>query len=169
MFISGSGPVKVSKFVNDIRKAATRARRDAESIRIVIAVAVIIDDTDEKAQAKYRDYLSYVDEEVLALFGGCTGQDLSKFSDDDDFKFTGPALVQSLVSLWSDTVPGNDGLKRTKSRLAIELSIGEVHPRIVGSPKTVADWLQNWYDMSGVDGFNPGGAISADNCVYLVL
>ncbi|OTB03434.1 hypothetical protein M426DRAFT_23797 [Hypoxylon sp. CI-4A] len=160
LFVPGSDPKKVRQSIEDIHKVAVENGRDPTGIKIIVAVTVIVDETDEKAQAKYEDYLSYIDTEgVLALFGGWTGVDLSKFGDDDDFKFTGPPLVQSLATSWSTTIPGTEGVKWTKRRLAKELGVGGIHPRIVGSPKTVADYLQKWQEESGVDGFNLGTAL----------
>lgn len=120
-----------------------------------------MDETDEKAQAKYEDYLSYADLEGSAtLFGGWTGTDLSKFSDDEDFRFTGPGAIQSMVTAWSATVPGTNGIKWTKKRVMQELALGGPHARLIGSPKTVADGLQRWVDGTGVDGFNISYAIN---------
>ena len=114
-----------------------------------------MDETDEKALAKYEEYLSYADFEGAAtLFGGWTGADLSKFEDDEDFAFAAVAGIQSLIQSWSKTIPNSNGLKWTKRRILQELSLGGVHPRAIGSPTTVADILQKWVDVAGVDGFN---------------
>jgi hypothetical protein len=62
---------------------------------------ITVDETDEKVNAKYEEYLSYADlEGSLTLFGGWTGVDLDKWRDDEDFKFTGPGSIQSMVSNW---------------------------------------------------------------------
>ncbi|KAJ0415344.1 luciferase-like domain-containing protein [Aspergillus carlsbadensis] len=161
MFVSGSDPKKVKKSVDQIHEAAAKNGRAPGAIKVIVAVTVIVDETDEKAQAKYADYLSYADEEgMYALFGGWTGIDLSKFSEDEDFRFSGPGLVQGLIASWSDTAPeSSGGGKWTKRRMAREFAIGGVHPRTVGSAKTTADFLQHFQEVSGVDGFNIGGAI----------
>lgn len=94
--------------------------------------------------------LSYGDREgALALFGGWTGIDLSKYSDDEDFKFVGLPAVQSMVKRWADTVPGSDGLKWTKARIADFLLLGGVMPKIVGGPKTVVDELEQVSKLMG--------------------
>lgn len=122
---------------------------------------VIVDETDAKAQAKYQTYLEYADlEGAAALFGGWTSHDLSKYSDDEDFKFTGSGAIQSMVNTWSSTIPGTDGVKWTRRRVLQELAVGGAHPRAIGSPKTVADMLERWIDVAGIDGFNLSYAIS---------
>lgn len=137
------------------RKQLIDAGRTPDSIKFVAGMLVIVDETDEKAQAKYEEYLSYADFEGAAtLFGGWTGADLSKYEDDEDFSFTSVAGIQSLIQSWSKTIPNSNGLKWTKRRILQELSLGGVHPRAVGSPATVADILQKWVDVADVDGFN---------------
>ena len=122
---------------------------------MMAGMTLIIDETDEKAFKKRDELLSWGDREgALALFGGWTGIDLSTYSNDEDFRFVGLPAVQSMVNRWSETVPGSDGLKWTKSRIADYLLLGGVIPKIVGSPKTVVDELERWVELGDVDGFN---------------
>ncbi|KAL3459627.1 luciferase-like domain-containing protein [Aspergillus heterothallicus] len=161
MFLAGLEPSAVRKSVDDIKARAIENGRDPNSIKTITGILVIVDETDEKAQAKWEDYLKYVDLEGAAtLFGGWTGTDLDKFGDDEDFRFTGPGAIQSLVNAWTATVPGTDGLKWTKKRVAQEIAIGGPHARAIGSPKTVADILERWVEESGIDGFNLSYAIA---------
>lgn len=154
-------PHAVRKSAADIRKLAVEQGRDPARIKLIAGILIIVDETDEKAQAKYEEYRSYVDlEGTLSLFGGWTGIDLDKWGDDEDFKFTGPGAVQSLISSWSATVPGTDGVKWTKRRIAQELAIGGAHARAIGSANTVADILQKWIEEGEIDGFNVSYAVS---------
>ena len=122
---------------------------------MIAGITVIIDETDEKAYQKRDDLLTYGDREgALALFGGWTGIDLATYSDDEDFRFVSLPAVQSMVNRWSDTVPGSEGLKWTKARIADYILLGGVIPKIVGSPTTVVDELEKWVDVGDVDGFN---------------
>ncbi|GAM42749.1 hypothetical protein TCE0_044r17005 [Talaromyces pinophilus] len=155
MFLPGLEPEKTRLIVDDMRKQLIDIGRAPDSIKFVAGILVIVDETDEKAQAKYEEYLSYADFEGTAtLFGGWTGADLSKYEDDEDFAFTSVAGIQSLIQSWSKTIPNSNGLKWTKRRILQELSLGGVHPRAIGSPTTVADILQKWVDVADVDGFN---------------
>lgn len=129
--------------------------RAEDSIKFLAGVLVIVDETDEKAQAKYQSYLQYADlEGAAALFGGWTNHDLARYGEDEDFKFTGSGAIQSMVNTWSATTPGSDGVKWTRRRVLQELAIGGAHPRAIGSPQTVADILERWIDVAGIDGFN---------------
>ncbi|CAM1510941.1 Fc.00g084540.m01.CDS01 [Cosmosporella sp. VM-42] len=161
MFLPGMEPESVKRSVDDIRKQALEQGRDPSTIKLIAGILMIVDETDEKAQAKYEEYLSYADlEGSLTLFGGWTGFDLDQWGEDEDFKFSGPGAIQSMISSWSATIPGTDGVKWTKKRIAQELSVGGPHARAIGSPKTVADILQKWIDEAGIDGFNISYAIN---------
>jgi hypothetical protein len=59
-----------------------------------------------------------------------------------------------MVARWNATVPGTDNQPWTKRRIVEYLSIGGMQAKIVGGAKTVADELERWFDISGVDGFN---------------
>ena len=161
LFVPGLDPHVARKNVDDIRQRARENGRDPYSIKTIAGILIIVDETDERAKAKYEEYLSYADlEGSLALFGGWTGEDLSKLNDDDDFRFTGPGAIQSLVETWSTTIPGSHGIKWTKHRVAKELAVGGPTPKAIGSPTTVANILQQWVDEADVDGFNLSYAVS---------
>jgi alkanesulfonate monooxygenase SsuD/methylene tetrahydromethanopterin reductase-like flavin-dependent oxidoreductase (luciferase family) len=152
IFLVGIDPQSVAKSARDIRLRAVEAGRDPAGIKLVAGILVIVDETDEKAQAKWEEYLSYVDLEGTAtLFGGWTGTDLSQFGDNDDFRFTAPPAVQGLVAAWSTIF---QGVKWTKRRVLQELALGGANPRVIGSPKTVADTLETWIKEGEIDGFN---------------
>lgn len=161
MFLPGMEPRSVKKSVDDIRQRAVEQGRDPATIKLIAGILIIVDETDEKAQAKYEEYLSYADlDGSLTLFGGWTGVDLDKWSDDEDFSFSGPGAIQSMITSWSATIPGTAGVKWTKKRIAQELSVGGPHARAIGSAKTVADILQRWVDETGIDGFNIAYAVN---------
>jgi alkanesulfonate monooxygenase SsuD/methylene tetrahydromethanopterin reductase-like flavin-dependent oxidoreductase (luciferase family) len=93
--------------------------RDPSHIKIISGITIIVAETDEAAELKKKDLLSYGDREgALALFGGWTGIDLSTYEDDEDFRFTKDYSVRSVVDRWSATVPGSGNLPWTKSRIA---------------------------------------------------
>jgi alkanesulfonate monooxygenase SsuD/methylene tetrahydromethanopterin reductase-like flavin-dependent oxidoreductase (luciferase family) len=153
MFIPGLDFAEVKKNVDDIRVRAAEHGRAPNSIKLLVGMTLFVDETDEAAKAKYEEYLSYTDlEGSMSLFGGWTGADLAEFSDDEDFKFTKLGGIQSMVT--SSTIPGSEGVKWKKARIAKELALGGPNPRAIGSATTVADLLQEWIDKTGIDGFN---------------
>lgn len=143
------------------REELRKIGRAPDSVKFVAGILVIVDETDEKAQAKYREYLSYTDPEgMAALFGGWSNTDLSHFDDDEDFTFQTVGGVHSFVETWSKTIPDSGGIKWTKRRVLQELALGGAHPRAIGSPQTVADIMQRWVDEADIDGFNFAHTIS---------
>lgn len=161
MFIPGMEPHIVKKSVDGIRAQAQEYGRDPRSIKLIVGMLIIVDETDELAREKYEEYLEYADlEGSMALFAGWTGADLSKFDDDQDFKFSGLGGIESMITSWSATVPGTKGVKWTKTRIARELALGGPHPKAIGSAKTVADILQKWVDEADIDGFNISYAVA---------
>lgn len=124
--MGGQLPELVRKSVDALRSTAKeKFGRDPSHIKVFTGVTVIVDETDEKAQAKYKELLSYGDREgALALFGGWTGNDLSGYSDDEDLVLVDKPAIRSVINRWASTVPGTEGLSWTKSRIAEFLSIG---------------------------------------------
>lgn len=155
IFAGAQSPERLRPSIDAIRQLATEEGRDPYHVKVIASMLVILGDTDEAAEEKHREYLSYGDREgALALFGGWTGVDLSTYSDDEDFRFVKKPMIQSIVNGWTDTVPGSKDLKWTKSRIADYLLLGGMNAKIVGSPATVADELERWVEVADVDGFN---------------
>ncbi|KAL1311443.1 hypothetical protein AAFC00_001603 [Neodothiora populina] len=155
MFLPGLIPEKTRDIVQDTRAQLLEQGTEPDSVRFITGIFMIVDETDEKAQAKYGDLLQYADSEgTAALFGGWTGTDLSTSTDDEDFTFTKLGGIQSMIKAWTATVPGTAGFKWTKRRVLQELANSGAHAKAVGSPKRVADILQHWIDIADSDGFN---------------
>lgn len=99
MFLPGMVPEKTREVVDSTKALLKEKGRSPDSVKFIAGIFIVVDETDEKAQAKFRNLLQYADlEGTAALFGGWSGTDLSKFSDDEDFAFTGPPAIQSMVS-----------------------------------------------------------------------
>ncbi|KAG8529133.1 uncharacterized protein KY384_005768 [Bacidia gigantensis] len=155
IFLNGHTPELVRPSVEGIRVEAQRLGRDPADIKIVAGVLVIVAENDEAAREKYEELAAYGDREgALALFGGWSGYDLSKYGDDEDFRFSdnAPPAVRSMVNHWAEVSP--KGVVWNKKTIADWLVLGGNGAKLIGSPTTVADELQRWIDISGVDGFN---------------
>ena len=155
VFLNGHTPELVRPSVEGIRKEASRLGRDPQDIKIVAGLLVVVAESDEAAREKYEELASYGDREgALALFGGWSGFDLSKYSDEEDFRFSdrAPPAVRSMVNHWASTSP--DGVTWNKKIIAEWLVLGGNGAKVVGSPTTVADELERWIEVADVDGFN---------------
>ena len=155
IFLNGHTAELVRPSVDSIRKQAAESGRDPQSIKIVAGLLVVVAETDEAAQQKYEELASYGDREgALALFGGWSGYDLSKYADDEDFRFSesAPPAVRSMVNHWASISP--HGLTWNKKTIADWLVLGGNGAKLIGSPTTVADDLERWAEVADVDGFN---------------
>lgn len=88
VFISAHAPAVTAKNIAELRQIARdEFGRDPASIKVLALVTPILGKTEEEAQAKLADYRQYASHEgALALFGGWTGMDLSKYGDDEELR-----------------------------------------------------------------------------------
>ncbi|GAB3615885.1 LLM class flavin-dependent oxidoreductase [Okibacterium endophyticum] len=152
VFINGIVPELTRKTTDDIRARAEANGRPGETVKILTLVTVITAETDELAQAKYESYRDYVSlEGALALYGGWSGLDLSGFDPDEPLKYVDTDAARSALAIFTNADPERDWTPRDIAHYA---GIGGIGPVIVGSPSTVADELERWVEVGGVDGFN---------------
>lgn len=164
VFIGGHSPEAQAVTVKKLRQqAATHGRRESD-LKIFSMIAVVVAPTDEEAQEKLADYQKYgIGEGSLALLSGWTGMDLSKLDMDEKIEQIESNAIQSAM-----TVLGASTVREWASKL----TVGGAAEVMVGSPRTVADKLQNWFEVSGVDGFNLAYTVmpeSVDDFVALVV
>lgn len=156
MFILATSPETAKKLTDQIRAEVEAAGREADALKIFTLLTVITGPTDEAAQRKYEEYLSYASAEgALALYGGWTGLDFSSLDPDTPLTAVeNDALRTTLESLAAD------GTAWTVRDVIRKRSIGGLGPVLVGGPQTVADALEKWVDEGGIDGFNLAYAIT---------
>ena len=151
-------------YADDVRARMEKAGRNPRNLRILPGVAITVGRTDEEANEKFEYLQSLVDpivgREILSTVLG--------FFDLSGYDLDGPL----------PEIPESDATKSgtTKNVIAMarreNLTIRQLYLRISssrgkmvmnGSPKTVADQLEAWYEGGAVDGFNiqppylPGG------------
>ena len=158
MFVLATSVEQCKPMTEDIRNLAEKAGRSRDSIKIFALLTVITGPTDEAAQAKYDEYLSYASPEgMLALYGGWTGLDFSKLDPDAPLEAVeNDSLRTTLESL----TKGHDGPAWTVRDVIKNRCIGGLGPVLVGGPKKVADELERWVDVGGLDGFNLAYAVT---------
>lgn len=141
-----------AKTVSDIRAAAVKAGRGANDVKYFPGITVTVASTDEEARLKFEEYKKYRSPEgALALFSGWAGVDLSRVDFKSDLRRAETDAIQGVLGFFHDIDPERDW---TLQEAAEYISIGSVMPKIVGSPKTVADELERWMDETDCDGFN---------------
>ncbi len=158
MFVLTTSLEQSRKLTNDIRDQAEQEGRSRDSIKIFTLLTVITGATDEAAQRKYEEFLSYSSSEgMLALYGGWTGIDFSTYDPDQPLKaLENDSLRTSLESLLS----GDRDRRWTVGDVIKDRSIGGLGPVLVGGPQKVADAMERWVDEGGIDGFNLAYAVT---------
>lgn len=146
VFIGGHTAEHHAKSVARLREQAVAHGRDPNSLKIFGAITVIVAPTDQEAQEKLEDYKKYgLQEGALALLSGWTGMDLSTLEMDATVNQVESDAIQSALTAHGSA---------TVRQWAEDLTVGGAGPIITGSPQTIADKLQRWFESSGVDGFN---------------
>ncbi|MBO6151817.1 MAG: LLM class flavin-dependent oxidoreductase [Acinetobacter sp.] len=152
VFISAPTKIAVKKLVAGIRHNLIKEGKDPNSVLIYTMLAIVVDATDEKAQAKFQEYKQYGSYDGgLTLASGWSGVDFSQFRPTDQVEYIQTNAIQSMLQSYVEADPDKIW---TIEEIAHWTSIGGNGPVIIGSPTTVADRLQEWVEETGIDGFN---------------
>ena len=139
-------------YVDDIRTVAAQHGRDPRSLKIFTEITTVVAPTDEEAQEKYEELLTWTDYEgALAFYAGITGVDLSTLDPDQPLEYVETDSARFALEIFSKADPTRTWTPREVARF---VGIGAMGPVLVGSPTTVADELERWIDEADIDGFN---------------
>lgn len=167
VLLAGPSKATIGPAVRDLRERAVRFGRDRQDIVVFTLATIIVGRTRDEAQAKLREYRSYVDPEgALALFSGWTGIDFSRFDLDAPLPVeTKDNAVQSMIESFTSADPTRVWTLR---EVVEHNGIGGRGPLLVGTPADVADELQSWVAETDVDGFNLSYAVMPGSYVDVV-
>jgi alkanesulfonate monooxygenase len=168
VFVSTPSKKVVKEYVADVRRLAQASGRRPDQVKVFALVTIIVDETDEKAQAKFEEYKKYVSYDgALALAGGWSGVDFSKYKPDEPIRHE---KTNAIISMLDHLTNGEK--EWTPNDLAQWVGVGGMGPIFVGGTQTVADALEAWADETDVDGFNLAYAVAhetwEDAIKYLV-
>ncbi|AJB48572.1 MULTISPECIES: LLM class flavin-dependent oxidoreductase [Acinetobacter calcoaceticus/baumannii complex] len=152
VFIAAPSKIATKKVVQGIRQKLAQEGRDPHSVKIYALLSIVTDETDAKAQAKFKEYQSYGSYDgALTLLSGWSGVDFSQYQPTDKVEYIQTNAIQSLLDSYVNADP-----KRvwTIEEIANWNSLGGNGPVLVGSAETVSDALQQWVEDTDVDGFN---------------
>lgn len=140
------------EFRNDLRARAVRFGRDPDSLKVLPGIVPVIANTENEAKALHDELYGLAHPEAgLSTLSYHLGVDLSLFPQDQ-------VLPENL------NVPGVEGHYREVSELTRRsgLSLGELGQRygagrttsgFTGTPGSVADRMQEWFEAGACDGF----------------
>ena len=141
------------KFYDDLKGRLAKYGRAPDDVKIMPGVSPVIGRTQQEADEKFEHLQSLVHPEIgLALLGELLGNiDLSPYPLDGPLPDIAKSdSSQHVLKMFTD-------MAREE-----KLSIRQLYLRVVcrghwilcGTPETVADKLQEWFEAGGADGFN---------------
>lgn len=152
VFIAAPSKIATKKVVQGIRQKLAQEGRDPYSVKIYALLSIVTDETDAKAQAKFKEYQSYGSYNgALTLLSGWSGVDFSQYQPTDKVEYIQTNAIQSLLDSYVNADPDRVW---TIEEIANWNSLGGNGPVLVGSAETVSDALQQWVEDTDVDGFN---------------
>ncbi|MFY5899115.1 LLM class flavin-dependent oxidoreductase [Acinetobacter pittii] len=152
VFIAAPSKIATKKVVQGIRQKLAQEGRDPYSVKIYTLLSIVTDETDAKAQAKFKEYQSYGSYDgALTLLSGWSGVDFSQYQPTDKVEYIQTNAIQSLLDSYVNADPERVW---TIEEIANWNSLGGNGPVLVGSAETVSDALQQWGEDTDLDGFN---------------
>ncbi len=152
VFIAAPSKIATKKVVQGIRQKLAQEGRDPYSVKNYALLSIVTDETDAKAQAKFKEYQSYGSYDgALTLLSGWSGVDFSPYQPTDKVEYIQTNAIQSLLDSYVNADPERVW---TIEEIANWNSLGGNGPVLVGSGETVSDALQQWVEDTDVDGFN---------------
>jgi alkanesulfonate monooxygenase len=154
IFTANQTLADAQEFYSDVKGRLAKYGRSPDELKIMPGAFPVIGRTDEEAQEKYEFLQSLIHPDVAwgILKQYYRGVDLSAYSLDD----LAPELPSSTnnnksrLKLVKDLA--SQGL--TLRELYRSLATARGHRTIIGSPESIADQLQEWFDNGAADGFN---------------
>ncbi|MEM7468225.1 MAG: LLM class flavin-dependent oxidoreductase [Pseudomonadota bacterium] len=138
--------------VKKVREASTAVGRAPNEVKYFPGLTVTVASSDEEAQLKFENYKQYMSPEgALALFCGWAGVDLAEYGMDRSLARAETDAIRGVLGIFEQIDPNRAW---TLQDAAEHISLGSVMPKLVGSPSTIADQLEQWMEETDCDGFN---------------
>jgi FMN-dependent oxidoreductase (nitrilotriacetate monooxygenase family) len=174
IFVAHQTFQEAQDFYADIKARVQRYGRHPDDVKIMPGIFPVVGRTQAEAEAKFQQLQDLVHPVVgVALLSTVIGDgdiDLSGYPVDGPLpelpETNGPKSRQRLLL----DLARRDGL--TIRDLYLRIAGARGHQQVVGTPESIADQLQQWFEQGGADGFNimapwlPGGL---DDFIELVL
>ena len=155
VFISVPNPKAAAELIANTRSMVSAAGRNQEDVKFLQIFTIIIGSTMEEALRKQEEYESYVS---LPAFLKASGIGISQ---DTGVAYAPETLLADIRT--NGARSHIDGLRKMNPDR--EPTVGDLgalivrrHPRLVGTPESIADELAVW-QQAGLDGINVGNWI----------
>ena len=142
----------MARLTREVRGLAAGQGRRPESLKFMAGVCVVVAETDEAAEAKFRDYLSYISlEGTLARQSSLMQLDFGSIDIDKPLEMVETDGIRSFLERFTKGDTSRVWTPRQVAELMAQ-SLGGVS--VVGSAATAADKLEAMMDQADLDGFN---------------
>jgi len=142
----------------DVKGRMARYGREPDDLRVTPGLSVVVAPTEQEARDRFGELQGMVD---FRHGVNLMGVDVS------DYPLDGPlpdlAAGENGKGRWKQLVDLARKEDLTIRDLVLRFSVSKGHIQVVGSPKQVADTIEEWFITGGADGFNvvppllPGG------------
>ncbi|PYI50586.1 LLM class flavin-dependent oxidoreductase [Paenibacillus flagellatus] len=152
VFVGGQTNETLKFYVDDIRQQAEKLGRDPQSVKMFTGLNVIVAETKEEAQLKLEQYSSlWSREAAIAQFAGSSGYDLAAYDPDSYLEYRNTDHGQTRAAQFTKFASKKLTVREVMDRIGTLGGQGWV---CVGTPKEVADYMQEKVEQTGIDGFN---------------
>lgn len=141
------------ELAQDIRARAQVVGRDPDELLFIPALSIIVADTDEEALQieRQRTTAGDIRRRLDALSRQFDGHDFSTYDLDAPFPEL-PRSEDAGIRRFHDDIDNARRAGVTLRGVLEAQALGWL--RLVGSPETIADQVQHWYESGAADGFN---------------
>jgi FMN-dependent oxidoreductase (nitrilotriacetate monooxygenase family) len=151
VFVNGQKKEGVREIVTDIRARAEGFGRSGDDIKVFLGATIVTGRTEKEAQDKFEDYKRYVSSEAALTHAAASmGIDFDKFDMDEPVETGKSQAITSNIKAMDRAA----GPQWTKRKLIEQMVLGSRQPPLVASADQVVEWLVDWVEDTGVDGFN---------------
>ena len=145
-------------FYDDIKgRAVSKYGRRPDDLVILPGVGVVIGDTDDEAGELEQHYRSsdHSFTQALGEFGRSFGwHDFRQYDLDAPFPQEALRYAQNSFRTQAERIVAHAAESKLTLRETVQLSLRRDRGPFVGTPETVADRLQEWFEAYGLDGYN---------------
>ncbi|KPG96588.1 LLM class flavin-dependent oxidoreductase [Pseudomonas sp. RIT-PI-r] len=141
-------------FYADVKGRLAGYGRRPEQLKVIPGISPVIGRTQSEAEDKYQQLQDLVEPRVgLAMLAGMAGGfDLSEYDLDGPLPELPPSnSMQSRQALFIDLARRENLSIR---QLYLKVAGARGHHTVIGTPKTIADTLEQWFVEQAADGFN---------------
>ncbi len=172
VFTAQSDLAEAQAFYADLKARAVRHGRDPAHVKIMPGLMTIIGETEDEAQAKYRELQALLsDENSMRLLARLCG-DLDIFAFPPDAPLPPLPLSNAAQARQRHLVEKAAREKLSIIQVARYLGTSLGHQLLVGTPASIADTMEAWLTQGACDGFtllSPHYPVPLERFVDLVV